>query len=100
MSLSKSGYLCKCPLCGYSTYHDYWFAKHVETMHSPFKIFKKYYGPCQTLVRGSGEFNCSLCNSVVKHISTAVEAGVIKVQFTEPQICHLFRNPTKPPDES
>lgn len=47
MNQYKSGYICKCPICGYSTYHDFWFAEHVKTVHSSFKIFK---GSLQTLV--------------------------------------------------
>ena len=72
MNLFKSAYNCKCPICGFSTYHDLLFANHVKKNHSSFKIFKKYYGPCQSLVRGNGMFNCGLCDTVVKHIPTAV----------------------------
>ena len=78
MNLFKSAYICECPICDFSTYHDLWFANHVKKNHSSFKVFKKYYGPCQTLVRGNGEFKCGLCDTAVRHIATAVDGHLKK----------------------
>ena len=45
MNLFKSAYICKCPICGFSTYHDLLFANHVKKIIHHSKFLKNTMAP-------------------------------------------------------
>ena len=78
MEFEASNIKCSCPLCGYETFNDDLFKKHVAHFHGPFKEFKKFFGQCQSVVVGNGLFKCDLCQESVKFISSAVRGHLKK----------------------
>jgi len=68
----RSGYIFKCALCGLVTKYDSSFYDHITKKHKmAYGAYKEKYGNCETPI-GTGKFQCSICQSVMKHLPGTV----------------------------
>ena len=69
----RSGFVYKCELCNFVTKDLGTFRSHVTKKHKQkFSKYRTQYGDGETCT-GSGLFQCSLCQAVVKHLPRSVD---------------------------